>query len=57
MVGLLPQMHRNEQVITGTVSFLMKNAYGIDYTPQNVPNKYLRQVNGENGENTSGIGR
>ncbi len=42
MMGLLPQMHRNEQVIAETVSFLMKNAYGIDYTPQNVPNKYLR---------------
>ncbi len=44
MMGLLPQMHRNEQVIAETIGFLMKNAYGIDYTPQNVPNRYLRRI-------------
>ena len=42
MMGLLPQMHRKETVITQTVSVLLKKAYGIDYSPSNVPNKYLR---------------
>jgi hypothetical protein len=41
MLGLLPQVHRNEATIAGIVSLLMKHAYGIDYTPENVPNKYL----------------
>lgn len=42
MMGLLPQMHRKEAHIAATVSALVKHAYGIDYTPPNVPNKYLR---------------
>ena len=42
MMGLLPQMHRDEKTISKTVSLLMKHAYGIDYTSPNVPNKYLR---------------
>jgi hypothetical protein len=42
MMGLLPQVHRNETVIAATVSLLMKHAYGIDYTARNVPNKYLQ---------------
>jgi ankyrin repeat protein len=41
MMGLLPQMHRKEKTITNIVSLLLKAAYGIDYTPRNVPNKYL----------------
>ncbi len=41
MMGLLPQMHRDEGVINAVVSLLMKYKYGIDYTPQNIPNKYL----------------
>ena len=41
MMGLLPQMHRNEQTISRTVSLLLKHAYGINYTAPNVPNKYL----------------
>lgn len=41
MMGLLPQMHRNEKVIAQTVSLLMRHAYGIDYAQANVPNKYL----------------
>jgi hypothetical protein len=40
-MGLLPQMHRNEKTIADTVSMLLKKAYGIDYTPQNIPNAYL----------------
>jgi len=43
MMGLLPQMHRNEQTISKTVSLLLKRAYGIDYTSTNVPNKYLKK--------------
>lgn len=42
MMGLLPQMHRNESDITKTVTRLLKAAYGIDYVPRNVPNKYLQ---------------
>ena len=41
MMGLLPQMHRNEITISKLVSRLLKAAYGIDYVSQNVPNKYL----------------
>ena len=41
MMGLLPQMHRNERTISKTVSLLLKAAYGIDYFEKNVPNAYL----------------
>ena len=41
-MGLLPQMHRNEIVIAGIVSLLLKAAYNIDYTPHNVPCAYLK---------------
>lgn len=41
MMGLLPQMHRNQIVITKVITQLMEQQYGINYTPQNVPNKYL----------------
>ena len=43
MMGLLPQMHRNEIVISNTVSSLLKAAYGIEYLPQNVPCAYLKK--------------
>ncbi|HRH49841.1 MAG TPA: hypothetical protein PLP23_13890 [Panacibacter sp.] len=43
MMGLLPQMHRNEITISKTVSLLLKNAYGIDYTAKNVPCAYLKK--------------
>jgi len=43
MMGLLPQMHRNEKTISETVSHLLKHAYGINYTAANVPNKYLKK--------------
>ena len=42
MMGLLPQMHRDEIIISKTVSSLLKVAYGVDYVPQNVPCKYLK---------------
>jgi hypothetical protein len=42
MMGLLPQMHRNEITISKTVSLLLKAAYGIDYSPRNVPCAYLK---------------
>lgn len=41
MMGLLPQMHRSEKNIMETVTVLLKHAYGIEYTPENIPNKYL----------------
>ena len=42
MMGLLPQMHRNETTISKVVSLLLMSAYGIDYSSSNVPNKYLK---------------
>jgi len=42
MMGFLPQMHRNEETVAQVVLLLMKYAYGIDYTPRNVPNAYLK---------------
>lgn len=41
MMGLLPQMHRNEKIIHEVVSALLKHQYNINYTPGNIPNKYL----------------
>lgn len=41
MMGLLPQMHRQEQVIARTVSLLLKHRFQIDIEPPNIPNKYL----------------
>jgi hypothetical protein len=41
MMGLLPQMHRRDITIAEVVSLLLKQAYGIDYMPQNIPNAYL----------------
>jgi len=43
MMGLLPQMHRNEVTISQVVARLLKSAYGIDYTPGNVPCAYLKK--------------
>jgi hypothetical protein len=43
MMGLLPQMHRDEIIISNIVSTLLKNAYGINYSPVNVPCAYLKQ--------------
>lgn len=41
MMGLLPQMHRNEKTIADVVAKLMKHQYNINYISQNVSNKYL----------------
>lgn len=41
-LGLLPQMHRDEKTVYATVSLLIKQEYGIDYQPGNVPNAYLK---------------
>ncbi len=43
MMGLLPQMHRNEITISKVVIQLLKVAYKIDYTPQNIPCAYLKK--------------
>ncbi len=42
MMGLLPQMHRDQKTVAETVSLLVKHAYGIDYSPTNIPNAYLK---------------
>jgi hypothetical protein len=42
MMGFLPQMHRKENTVAETVSLLIKHAYGIDYTPPNIPCAYLK---------------
>lgn len=44
MMGLLPQMHRNEKVISETVVTLLNHEFGIDYVNKNVPNKYLNKA-------------
>ncbi len=41
MMGLLRQFQRTEQQIYAIVSLLLKAAYHIDYSPSNIPNKYL----------------
>jgi Ankyrin repeats (many copies) len=43
MMGLLPQMHRNEMTVSKVVSLLLKAAYGIDYSFPNVPCAYLKK--------------
>ena len=43
MLGLLPQMHRDEATIFRTIHKLMQHHYGIDYRPNNIPNKYLNE--------------
>ena len=43
MMGLLPQIHRDEQIIAATVQQLLKHQYNINYTVPNIPNKYLLQ--------------
>jgi hypothetical protein len=42
MMGMLPQMHRDEIVISKTVTTLLKHKYGISYDPVNVPCRYLK---------------
>jgi hypothetical protein len=42
MMGNLPQMHRGEIEISEIVLRMLKAAYGIDYTPSNIPNRYLK---------------
>ena len=43
MMGLLPQMHRDEKTISGVVTALLKYAFDISYFPGNIPNAYLRK--------------
>lgn len=42
IMGLLPQMHRKDTTVAETISLLIKHAYGINYTPGNIPNAYLK---------------
>lgn len=41
MMGLLPQMHRDEIAISKVITQLVNRAYGINYAPKNIPCKYL----------------
>lgn len=41
VMGLLPQIHRNEITISKVVTTLLKLHYGIEYAPPNVPCAYL----------------
>ncbi len=43
MMGLLPQMHRDERTIAEVVSLLYSRAYGVSYMPRNIPNEYLKR--------------
>jgi hypothetical protein len=43
MMGLLPQMHRNEMIVSKIVTTLLRHEYGIDYFPRNVPCAYLKK--------------
>ncbi len=43
MMGLLPQMHRDETTISKVVQKLMKHRYSVDYDLKNVPNAYLHK--------------
>lgn len=43
MMGLLPQMHRNELTISTVVTTLLRYRYGINYIPENVPCAYLKK--------------
>ncbi len=42
MMGLLPQMHRDEATISSVVTLLLRHRYSIVYEPENVPCKYLQ---------------
>jgi len=42
MMGLLPQMHRDEKTISDIVSRLLRSGYGIEYCSSNIPNAYLK---------------
>lgn len=42
MMGLLRQFQRTERDIYELVQMMMREAYGMDYEPQNIPNKYLQ---------------
>ncbi len=41
MMGLLRQFQRTEKDIYEVVSILIKERYGINYRPDNIPNRYL----------------
>ena len=43
MMGLLPQVHRNEKTIASVISLLTERAYGIKYQSANIPNAYLKK--------------
>jgi hypothetical protein len=42
MMGLIPQMHRDELAIPEVIITLLLHEYGIAYIPKNVPCEYLK---------------
>lgn len=42
IMGLLPQMHRNETAINETVLLLLNAKYQVSYPVRNIPNQYLK---------------
>ena len=43
MMGLLPQFQRKQENVYEIINILIKSAYGIDYKPENIPNRYLQR--------------
>ncbi|MGK2861693.1 MAG: ankyrin repeat domain-containing protein [Chitinophagaceae bacterium] len=43
MMGLLPQMHRDDKTISKIITTLLRHRYSIGYVPQNVPCAYLKK--------------
>ena len=41
LMGLLRQFQRTEKQIYEVVSLLLKASYGTQYSPSNIPNKYV----------------
>lgn len=48
MMGLLPQMHRDEQTISDVILRLLKEAYNISYRLENIPCAYLKKLKNAN---------
>lgn len=42
MMGLLPQMHRDEKTIADVIEKLLHARYGVTYQPPNIPCQYLQ---------------
>ena len=43
LMGLLPQMHRDEITVSKVVTTLLRHEYDLNYSPTNVPCAYLKR--------------